>query len=462
MSLKSLPSPTKFKELASEHSPLISGWPQVVLMLAGVYNILFGLWAIFFPSHYFALTGLDAVNGNLWQCIGMIVALYGVAYLISSTDISRYWPIVAIGLVGKIFGPIGYLWGLFTGESSTGMFWIILFNDLIWWVPFSLILFKVINKNWRKSQGIQNSFSESTFNSYSEVYKASKDNDLLFIFLRHFGCTFCQQALKQTTDEYKNLNKKGITPVLVHMGEEESFKKFIEEKKLKDCFEIEDKQQVLYSLFGMPRATLSKAFTRSIVKDAIKIAKEIGSTVGTLQGDGYQLAGAALVEKRKLTRIRKNKDVRNDFSYLEFVTEKEKEKKSTSKKETGKKSEDALTLYYDEACPVCKIEVDMLKSITKPELVSYVDISPEDYKAPKGKTKEELMAEIHAQTEDGEWVTGMEVFRKLYKHTPYSTVFNLTGLPVLKQICDFGYIVFAKIRPYLPGRKENCNGSCST
>ena len=460
MPLKSLPSPTKLKALANEHYPPISGWPQVVLILAGVYNIVFGLWAIFCPSHYFAITGLEAVNGNLWQCIGMIVALYGVAYLISSSDISRYWPIVAIGLVGKVFGPIGYLWGLFAGEATGGMFWIILFNDLVWWIPFSLILFKLINKNWRKNQGIESTISNSTLDSYSKIYKASKDNSLLFVFLRHFGCTFCQQALKQIADDYSKIIKKGVTPVLIHMGDEENFKQFIDKNNLEGCLQIEDKQQVFYSIFEMPRAGLNKAFTGSILKDAIKAAREIGSTVGTLNGDGYQLGGAALIENRKITRLRKNKDVRNDFSYLNFATEKEKKTSSKTEKK-NKQSADSLTLYYDEACPVCKIEVDMLKSITKPELVSYVDISSEDFKAPKGKTKEELMAEIHAQTANGEWVTGMEVFRKLYTHTPYSTVFNLTGLPVLKQIFDLGYVVFAKVRPYLPGRKANCQGSCS-
>ena len=39
----------------------------------------------------------------------MIVGVYGVGYATAALDPSRHWPVVLVGLLGKIFGPIGFL-----------------------------------------------------------------------------------------------------------------------------------------------------------------------------------------------------------------------------------------------------------------------------------------------------------------------------------------------------------------
>ena len=67
------------------------------------------------------------------------------------------------------------------------------------------------------------------------------------------------------------------------------------------------------------------------------------------------------------------------------------------------------------------------------------------------------MAEIHAQKSDGTWLIGMEAFREVYNYTPYSTIFNLTKLPVVKEVFDFFYKVFAKYRLKITGRNEECS-----
>jgi len=454
MALKTLPSSTKLKALGAEHVAPLSGWPQICLIAAGIFNIVAGLFAMCCPSLLSTTLGLPEVNLILLRYIGLVAALFGTAYLVSSTDIIRYWPLIAVGLATKVIAPFGYLIATFSSESTHAMCWAVLLCHVVWILPFSIIVFKAINQSWRKDNGIGLEIPENTLSSYSKVYKASKDKSLLFIFLRHFGCAFCQEALIKVSEEYKKLKKQDVTPVLVHMGEQEDFQQFIEEKGLKDCLEIEDKNQIFYSIFSIPRANLRKAFPKGLIKDGIKVSRETGTGIGKLKGDGFQLGGAALVNNRKVTRVRSNQNVRNDFSFSEFASGRDSSPEATT---DGK-----LTLYYEEACPVCKIEIDLLKTLTSPEHVQYVDIGEEGLKLPKGKSKQDLLAEIHAQTESGEWVTGMEVFRKVYAHTPYSSIFNLTGLPVLKQLFDFSYKIFAKIRPYLPGRKADCQGSCPT
>jgi hypothetical protein len=89
----------------------------------------------------FELAGMPAPQyPEIWQCVGMIVGVYGVGYAIAASDPARHWPIVLVGLLGKIFGPIGFLGAVLRGKLSWALGWTIVGNDLIWWVPFVAIL----------------------------------------------------------------------------------------------------------------------------------------------------------------------------------------------------------------------------------------------------------------------------------------------------------------------------------
>ena len=79
---------------------------QWTLSLAAVYNLVWGGLAIFFPHLAFQWAGMQQPNyPELWQYVGMIVGLYGVGYLIAAFNPLRHWPIVLVGLLGKILVP---------------------------------------------------------------------------------------------------------------------------------------------------------------------------------------------------------------------------------------------------------------------------------------------------------------------------------------------------------------------
>ena len=99
-------------------------WMRTVLVIAGIYNLAFGAWAVLLPGSAFALFGMDPPTYPfLWQCIGMIVGVYGVGYLAASRDPLRHWPIVLVGLLGKIFGPIGFLQTVLAGDIPWSFGW---------------------------------------------------------------------------------------------------------------------------------------------------------------------------------------------------------------------------------------------------------------------------------------------------------------------------------------------------
>src|SRR5208337_5300118 len=118
-----------------------SVWASRWLWAAGIYNLLWGGTTVAFPHLLFDLTGIARVNyPEIWQCVGMIVGVYGIGYLVAASDPRRHWPIVLVGLLGKVFGPIGFAAALLRGTFPPHFGWTILTNDLIWWVPFALIL----------------------------------------------------------------------------------------------------------------------------------------------------------------------------------------------------------------------------------------------------------------------------------------------------------------------------------
>ncbi len=100
-----------------------------------------GALMIAFPNLLFDLCNIARLNyPEIWQCVAMIVGVYGIGYLIAAGDPRTHWPIVLVGLLGKIFGPIGFAAALWKGTFPPAFGLTILTNDLIWWVPFGLIL----------------------------------------------------------------------------------------------------------------------------------------------------------------------------------------------------------------------------------------------------------------------------------------------------------------------------------
>ena len=125
-------------------------WAAPVLYAAAAYNVLFGALVVLFPAAWFAAADLPAPNyPALWQCIGMIVGVYGIGYACAARDPLRHWPIVLVGLLGKVCGPLGFLDAARQGALPWRCGWLILTNDLIWWLPFGALLLAA----WRHHRG---------------------------------------------------------------------------------------------------------------------------------------------------------------------------------------------------------------------------------------------------------------------------------------------------------------------
>ena len=129
-------------------------WMRHVLQLAAIYNLVWGFWVVFFPMAVFRWSGLDLpLYPQIWQCVGMIVGVYGIGYWIASRAAYRHWPIVLLGLLGKILGPLGFVVAAVQRELPWSWAIMILLNDVIWWVPFGVILYEAARTRMDASRG---------------------------------------------------------------------------------------------------------------------------------------------------------------------------------------------------------------------------------------------------------------------------------------------------------------------
>ena len=114
---------------------------RLIFTAAAAYNVAFGLWAALWPRSFFTLFELDPPRyPSIWACLGMVVGLYGVGYTYAAWRMERARPFLAIGLAGKLLGPAGWLSVVSSGEWPVRTITLIVFNDVIWWVPFALFL----------------------------------------------------------------------------------------------------------------------------------------------------------------------------------------------------------------------------------------------------------------------------------------------------------------------------------
>jgi hypothetical protein len=114
---------------------------RVVFTAAGIYNIAWGLFAALDPQWLFRFAGMPPVNyPDLFSCLGMVIGLYGVLYLEVARRPEDGWLIAAVGLTGKILGPIGLAILIVRGTWQPATAVMCLTNDLIWWIPFAIYL----------------------------------------------------------------------------------------------------------------------------------------------------------------------------------------------------------------------------------------------------------------------------------------------------------------------------------
>lgn len=88
------------------------------------------------PQWFFRVSDMPAArHPQIFATLGMVISLYGILYLEVARVPERGWMIAAVGLAGKVLGPIGLMYLIVVGVWPPKTLVIAVTNDFIWW-PF--------------------------------------------------------------------------------------------------------------------------------------------------------------------------------------------------------------------------------------------------------------------------------------------------------------------------------------
>jgi hypothetical protein len=115
---------------------------RAVFTAAGIYNIAWGLWSALDPQWLFRFAAMPPANQPaVFACLGMVVGLYGILYLDVARAPERGWLVAAVGLAGKVLGPIGLFWLILKGSWPASTLVMCVTNDFVWWPFFAIYLY---------------------------------------------------------------------------------------------------------------------------------------------------------------------------------------------------------------------------------------------------------------------------------------------------------------------------------
>ncbi|WP_386817731.1 AhpC/TSA family protein [Luteolibacter algae] len=277
---------------------------KLVLIIAGLYHLIFAAWANFWPCGCYDLFGLQRPeHPALWRVIGLISGALGLALLLSARDPIRNWLIILLGAIKSILAVAFVVPAIARDDLPVTASWILLINDIIWLPPYLYILWAAIRAHAGipPSRGVPYTIAEASavyrLSSGETLAKASGERPLVLVFLRHFGCTFTRQILRGLQDLEREARKNNASLVLVHMLQSGTEVDYLGHNS--NILRIADPRCELYRAFGLGKGGFLELFGPQVWwRGAISVIKGCG--VGHLAGDGLQMPGAFVFHEGKI------------------------------------------------------------------------------------------------------------------------------------------------------------------
>ncbi|WP_433963912.1 hypothetical protein [Tunturiibacter gelidiferens] len=144
---------------------------------------------------------------------------------------------------------------------------------------------------------------------------------VLLIFLRHFGCSFCRQAISDVAEIRGELARRGVRPVFVHLGTPERAKPFFDYYGIGDVERVSDPEAKIYQdpVFQLSRINpwltlLQPSVWAGWLKGAI-----FEHGIGAIKEDGHQKQGLFFLKGPKIVRQFRYRTIADEPDYLKLV-----------------------------------------------------------------------------------------------------------------------------------------------
>jgi len=142
---------------------------------------------------------------------------------------------------------------------------------------------------------------------------------LFLVFLRHFGCTFCREAVDTISKKRTEIEAGGSRLAFVHLGTEEKAQWFFKPYGLLDVPRFSDPEGPLYQAFGLLRAELRQYLNSESIARML-LAWSRGHWVGLPAGDIQRMPGAFLMDRGEIRKAFRHKLVSDRPDYVALAT----------------------------------------------------------------------------------------------------------------------------------------------
>ena len=287
--------------------PVVPLWIPRLLNAAAIYNLTWGVLIVLFPLVPFRWAGMQPPNyPAIVQCLGMVIGVYGIGYALAARDPVTRWPLVLVGLLGKIFGPIGFVYAVAIGEFPWWCGLNILTNDLIWWLPFTAIILHAIRVQDARRNPIGltlvDAMKRATIPSGASLFELSERQDLLVVCVRHSGCTYCREALDDLARQKAAINAASVRPIIVHMGTREQGEQMLRQYGCEEFDQVSDPDRLLYRALDLHFGTLYGLFGPRVLWRALMESVVFRFGFGRIVGNALQMPGAFLIRNGQIVR----------------------------------------------------------------------------------------------------------------------------------------------------------------
>ena len=138
-------------------------------------------------------------------------------------------------------------------------------------------------------------------NNGRSLWELSRQSTLLVVFLRHLGCTFCQEAVRDAARQRADIQAGGATLVFVHPATAEDAENFFANYCMNDVPRISDPSGDLYRAFGLDRAGFREMLNPTVWLRALA-SIAAGNLPGRPRGNMFRMPGAFVVHEGRVVK----------------------------------------------------------------------------------------------------------------------------------------------------------------
>lgn len=299
-----------------------------MLFIAALYFVVWGVLVMLFPHSLHAiLVETNETPLIFWDLIAVFTIVLGVGLLIAAFDPFRNWLIMFINLLFHIGIIAGFLIGWSDGHFSSNFLPFLFFNHVIWLLPLSVGLLLVYRRNFQTDRLLIDTFNEKEFPlemfetaSGKNLQELSEQDPVLLVFLRHFGCPFCQETLLEIKEKRAELENGNIQIIMVHMANPMVGNEYLAAYGLEDLEQLSDPESIAYKRFKLHRGNMRQLLGIKVLYRWLVLGIKKHIYLKKVEGDLYQMPGFFLLRNGEIVRQFVHKSSADRPNYEDFLS----------------------------------------------------------------------------------------------------------------------------------------------